>query len=95
MANFSVDLPELQAAIGKVRAQRSLLDGDITALKGHFTKVEAAWSAPSGKVFHDLRTRFEAQATTLSGLLGESADRMQTAYDNYVAAENLNANYFQ
>lgn len=90
MANYEVDLQQLEHAITRMWNERDGLSGDMATLRRHFDAVEDAWVSPSGAHFTTLRTEFETHAAAAVNLLGEAAGRMQVSYNNYRGTESAN-----
>jgi uncharacterized protein YukE len=92
---FKVDLGQFEDAIRTVTAQAGVIEArcqDITSLG---QSVQSAWLTPAGLGFADLAQVCTRQSTALTALLTEMIQRMQAAYQTYVAAEQANFNNFQ
>jgi uncharacterized protein YukE len=87
---FKVDLSQFEDAIRAVTAQSGVIEArcqDITALG---QSVQSAWVTPAGQGFADLAQACSKQSTALTALLTEMIQRMQAAYQSYLAAEQAN-----
>ncbi|MFI8006973.1 WXG100 family type VII secretion target [Streptomyces sp. NBC_00178] len=87
---FKVALSELRAALGLVRAESGHVSDLIKQIERNFNEAHAYWQSPSASTFERTSTWFTTASRELEALLAEMAQRMQTAYDNYVAAERAN-----
>lgn len=90
ISEFKVDLDQLQAAIGTVQAQADTIDSDCQAITGIMQDIPGAWNTPAGQTFTVLAQACTTQMNTLTGLLAEMIQRMQTAYQTYLDIEQAN-----
>lgn len=89
-SEFKVDLRQLHDTIGTVKHESGLIEGYMSQIAGQFSQVKADWNTPSELSFEDVQQWFTRVQTHLHDLLDETVRRMQTAYDNYHAAELAN-----
>lgn len=94
-SEFRVDLSQFEDAIHAVSNQASTIDtrcSDITAVM-QVTPQE--WVTPAGAAFDDLAQACTRQMGALSALLAEMVNRMRSAYQTYLNAEQANFGNFQ
>lgn len=89
-AEFEVALGELGRAIGAVRGESEHISGLLDQVERHFEAAHASWQSPSASSFETMSGWFSRASRELEELLRDMARRMQTAYDNYAAAERSN-----
>ncbi|GAA5199790.1 hypothetical protein GCM10023322_76230 [Rugosimonospora acidiphila] len=94
-ANFEVDLAALEDAIGKITMEHDGMGNDIVSLMSTFTNIQNHWHSPAADSFHDLVTQFNTASGNLELLLGEAIDKMNSAYQNYLATEETNTKNYQ
>ncbi|MFF4243531.1 WXG100 family type VII secretion target [Streptomyces sp. NPDC001822] len=87
---FRVALRELNAATNLVRRESGHVSDLIGQIETHFDEAHTFWQSPSASTFGTMSVWFSRSSRELEALLAEMARRMQTAYDNYVAAERAN-----
>ncbi|MGY5029898.1 WXG100 family type VII secretion target [Streptomyces sp. 900116325] len=89
-AEFHVALGELRRAIGVVRGESEDISGLIGQIENHFEAAHTSWQSPSASSFEVMSSWFARASRELEALLRDMASRMQSAYDNYAAAEHAN-----
>ncbi|MFF9490437.1 WXG100 family type VII secretion target [Streptomyces sp. NPDC018964] len=87
---FTVALGELRSAIGTLRRENEHVSNLISQIQGHFEAAQNFWKSPSSASFETMAEWFTRSSRDLEEILAEAAQRMQTAYDNYVQAEHSN-----
>ncbi|WP_431949793.1 WXG100 family type VII secretion target [Actinacidiphila sp. bgisy167] len=92
MGEFQVALQDLHAAIGIVRSESGTVSGLIGRIQSHFDAAQSFWQSPAASTFETTASWFTTSSRALEDLLNEMVGRLQTAYDNYVAAERANTN---
>jgi WXG100 family type VII secretion target len=95
IGEFRVDLQQLDDAIGTVSAQSDTINTRCTEIKQAMQAVSGAWSSPAEQTFTPVMQACETQMTNLTQLLSEMVQRMQTAYQTYLNAEQTNYQNFQ
>ncbi|MEU6341909.1 WXG100 family type VII secretion target [Streptomyces sp. NPDC046977] len=90
LGEFRVALGELGRAIGVVRGESEHISGLLGQVERHFEAAHASWQSPSASSFETMSGWFSRTSRELEELLRDMARRMQTAYDNYAAAERSN-----
>ena len=84
---FMVDLAALHDAIGQVQGHRDAMQGGIQSVRSTFAGIEGHWQSPAGNTFTGLKTNFKSVTDNLMAVLDDAISRMNTSYNNYVAAE--------
>jgi WXG100 family type VII secretion target len=92
---FRVDLEHFRAAIATVRNDSNSVYSHSYMLKQAFREVQSHWDGPAGNTFDNLKPAFDHVLDEINALLEDILTRMQQTYDNYVAAEEDNANNFK
>ncbi|MGI5255462.1 WXG100 family type VII secretion target [Actinacidiphila glaucinigra] len=87
---FRVALGDLGRAIGVVRGESEHISGLINQIQSQFEAAHSSWKSPAASTLHTISAWFTDASRDLESLLQEMARRMQTAYDNYAAAEIAN-----
>ncbi|MGW2836604.1 WXG100 family type VII secretion target [Streptomyces sp. NPDC001493] len=87
---FRVALARLSGAIGVVRAEGGHIADLLGQIRSCFESAQSSWQSPSAVSFETMSTWFTDASHGLADLLQDMARRMQTAYDNYAAAETAN-----
>lgn len=95
LGQFKVDLDQLESAIGTVHAQADIINANCQAITEVMNTVQGAWNSPAGQTFTVLAQACTEHMNGLSGLLGEMIQRMQSAYQTYLNAEQANFNNLQ
>jgi hypothetical protein len=95
MAEFKVDLAQFQNAIQVVSAQADVIDTNCQDITAAMRVAPLSWVTPSGKTFDELAQACNTQMQALTGLLTEMVQRMQAAYQTYLATEEANTRNLQ
>jgi WXG100 family type VII secretion target len=95
LTEFRVDLQQMEEAIGVLKLQAGLIDSRVATITTLLRSVPASWSSPAELTFNEVQQVCTAQLTRLTGLLEEMISRMQTAYQNYLDAEQSNVSNLQ
>jgi uncharacterized protein YukE len=95
MAEFKVDLAQLQNAIQVVSAQAGSIDTNCQDITAAMAVAPQSWVTPSGQTFDELAQACDRQMQALTGLLTEMVQRMQAAYQTYLATEEANTRNLQ
>lgn len=90
LGEFHVALGDLRRAIGVVRGESEHISGLIDQVESHFEAAHTSWQSPSAASFEVMSSWFSRASRDLEALLRDMGRRMQTAYDNYAAAEHAN-----
>jgi uncharacterized protein YukE len=94
-SEFHADLQQLLDAVGSIGYESDQISGYMTQISTEFALVKDDWSAPSEQSFEDVQQWFTRVQTDLKSLLDDTVGRLQTAYDNYHAAEQANTDNLQ
>ncbi len=89
-SEFRVDLGNLHHAIGVVRREHDRISELLTHVSSEFDKCSDEWNTPSAVTFDNVKAWLTTASADLNALLFDMATRMQTAYDNYKRAEEVN-----
>jgi uncharacterized protein YukE len=95
MAEFKVDLAQFENAIQVVTAQSSSIDTSCQEITTAMREAPQSWVTPSGRTFDELAQAASSQLQALTGLLTEMVQRMQAAYQTYLATEEANTRNLQ
>lgn len=96
ISQFKVDLAQLEDAIGTIRTQAATIDTNCTEIKDALSEVPGAWNSPAEQLtFAPVAQACTTQINNLTDLLAEMIQRMQDAYQTYLAAEQANFKNFQ
>ncbi|MDN3357276.1 WXG100 family type VII secretion target [Actinomadura sp. DC4] len=87
---FRVDLGQLHHVIGVVKSQHDLISDALIRVSSEFDKCRDDWDTPSAVTFDNVKVWLTTASTDLNALLSDMATRMQTAYNNYKHAEEVN-----
>ncbi|MCO6004188.1 WXG100 family type VII secretion target [Actinoallomurus purpureus] len=88
---FKVDLAQLHNAIGIVRREHAAISEAMSATGREFRAVKDAWGTPSAATYDEMQAWFVRVSNDLEDLLNDMANRLQTAYNNYLHSEAANA----
>jgi hypothetical protein len=91
MAQFKVDLAELEHATDAVTAQAGVIDAHRQTITAALRGISQVWVTPARLTFDELTQPCINQMQALSDLLAEMTVRMRTAHHTYLAAEQANA----
>jgi hypothetical protein len=95
MAEFKVDLAQFENAIQVVSAQAGIIDSSCQSVTTFMQIAPQSWVTPSGQTFDELAQACNRQLQALTGLLTEMVQRMQAAYQTYLATEEANTRNLQ
>jgi uncharacterized protein YukE len=85
----------MDEAIGVLKLHAGYIDARAATITTLLQGVAASWSSPAELTFNDVQQACTTQLTRLTDLLTEMISRMQTAYQNYLDAEQRNVSNFQ
>jgi hypothetical protein len=95
MAEFKVDLKELEIAINVVSKQSGIIDENCVRIGNLMRESSASWVSPSGQTFEELIPPCTKQMGALTDLLTEMVKRMRAAYHTYLTMEQTNTRNLQ
>ncbi|MEU9407508.1 WXG100 family type VII secretion target, partial [Streptomyces sp. NPDC048281] len=87
---WAIDLAQLEDAIKLTKSKLKSIEGHIETINQQYASVRNVWSSPAGDTFGDVSKKAGNGMDKCQQLLAEIAARMQTSYDNYLAAESAN-----
>src|SRR5580658_1714622 len=90
LAQFKIDLAQLDEAIGTIQTQASLIGFAVSEITGTLQLVPNNWTTPAETPFSDLAQACSTRMTALNELLTEMVRRMRISYHNYLQAEQTN-----
>jgi WXG100 family type VII secretion target len=92
---FMVDLAALKDATGKVSTQLDNIENLYQQIKTTVLDVESHWVSPAGNSFQTAWANFQSVYDQLIAVGKDAVDRMNVAYNNYVATEQGNTSNLQ
>jgi hypothetical protein len=95
LAQFKVDLGQLEEAIGTVQTQATLIGFRSSLIAGTIQGVPANGVSAGVDQFAEMAGACVTRMTALNDLLTEMIRRMRIAYDNYQQAEEANIGNFR
>jgi uncharacterized protein YukE len=89
-SQFTVDLDELENAIGTVQTHSDIISGNCQGITAVMQALPGYWITPAGSAFSAVAEACTTQMNALSALLGEMVRRMQAAHQTYLTMEQTN-----
>jgi len=89
-SEFKADLRHLHDAIQAVKREHHIIDDEFANVIREFNMCRGMWDTPSAASFDAVSTWLSRAGIRLNAVLDDMVMRMQTAYDNYKAAEIAN-----
>jgi hypothetical protein len=89
-SEFKADLDHLHHAIWVVNHEHGIISDEFAKVVLEFNKCRGMWGTPSTASFDAVSAWLSRAGGRLNAVLDDMAMRMQTAYDNYKAAETTN-----
>ena len=87
MAEFQVDLSAMKAAIDQLKTLSGKVEDDLNDISAKFNAVKGSWQSPSADSFDAVQAWFMQVSAALHALLEDATTRLNTAYGNYLTAE--------